>query len=139
MDRNSFTFVSVLALGLFSAACSGNDGEISVEPANVPLTEKGNDSLFTVSVVKSSDDGYATDSFKVRVTPDGKDAIDVFCTLNDVNTNQKLDKGDKLNCSEPAENKLDATLAGKEVKVELFAKVDDEEERIGDATWTPPK
>jgi hypothetical protein len=135
----SFTFVSVLAFGLSAAACSGNDGEIKVEPATAPLTDKGSDALFTVSVVAARVDGYAPDSFRVKVTPDGEDAIDVVCTFGDANTNKKLDKGDTLTCVEGAENKLDVKLAGAEVKVELFAKIDDEEERIGDTTWTPPK
>lgn len=50
--------------------------------------------------------------------------------------NQKLDKGDTLSCVEPADNRLGPDLAGKEVDVELFAKIDGEEESVGDATYS---
>lgn len=129
-----------LCLAMFAAACSGNDGEIKVAAASAPLTDKGSDSLFTIEVVDASSDGYATDKIRVHVTPpDGKPDADVVCTLDDVNKNQKLDKGDKLSCAEGADNKLDATLAGLEVTVELFATVDAKEKRVGDGTWKPAK
>ena len=38
-------------------------------------------------------------------------------------------------CTEPAENRLGKDLAGKEIEVELFAKIDGAEERVGDATY----
>ena len=46
-----------------------------------------------------------------------------------------FDKGDTLTCTEPAENKLGTDLAGKEIEVELFAKIDGEDERIGDGSY----
>ena len=134
-----FLLPSVVALALLAAACSGNDGEIKLEAVKTPLTDQGKDTLFTVEVIKARDGGYASDTFKVKVTPDGKNAIEVACTFSDVNTNKTLDVGDKLTCAEGAENKLGADIAGKEAKVELFATIDGSEERVGDATWTPPK
>jgi hypothetical protein len=128
----------VVVIALFAAACSGNDGEIKVDAGQTPLTDQGKDTLFTVEIVKARDGGYASDTFKVKVTPDGKDAIDVTCTFNDVNSNKTLDVGDKLSCVESAENNLGIDIAGKEAKVELFATIDGSEERVGDATWTPP-
>lgn len=134
-----FSLIPVLAIALFTAACSGNDGEIKLESATSPLTGNGSDALFTVEVVDARDDGYAPDAFRVRVTPDGKDVIDVVCTFSDLNANKRLDKGDKLACVEGAENKLGVEIAGKEAKVELFATIDGSEERIGEVTWTPAK
>jgi hypothetical protein len=134
-----FRLAPVVALALFAVACSGNDGEIKLDPVKTPLTDQGKDTLFTLEVVKAREGGYAADTLKVKVTPDGKDAIDVVCTFNDVNTNKTLDAGDKLLCAEGSENKLGADIAGKEAKVELFATIDGDEERIGDATWTPAK
>lgn len=134
-----FTSILVLAIALSTAACSGNDGEIKLESATGPLTDKGGDATFTIDVVESREEGYAPDAFRVRVTPEGQEILDVSCAFDDVNANKRLDKGDKLTCSEGPENKLDAQIAGKEAKVELFAKIDGSEERIGDATWTPAK
>ena len=132
-----FTSSLFLVIGLTTAACSGNDGEIKLESATAPLTSSGNDVVFTIDVVESRDEGYDPEAFRVRVTPEGKDTLDVACAFNDVNANKRLDKGDKLTCSEGPENELDAQIAGKEAKVELFATIDGSEERIGDATWTP--
>lgn len=135
-----FAYLPVLAVCLFAAACSGNDGEIKVDAATTPLTDKGADALFTIELVDARSDGYAQDKIRVHVTPPaGKAEADVVCTFQDVNTNQKLDKGDKLSCVEGPENKLDSTIAGQESKVELFATIDGKEERVGDSTWTPPK
>jgi len=129
-----------LSVALFCAACSGNDGEISVAAASTPLTDKGNDALFTIDVVDAPSDGYAKDQIRVHVIPpDGKPETDVTCSLIDTNTNQKVDKGDKLTCLEGADNKLDATLAGLESTVQMFATVDGKETRVGDGTWTAAK
>ena len=89
--------------------------------------------------MKARDGGYASDTIKVEVTPDGKDALEVSCSVTDVNANKTLDVGDKVVCLEPADNKLGADIAGKKANVELFASIDGSEERIGDATWTPAK
>ena len=135
-----FSYLPVLGICLFAAACSGNDGEIKVDAAPTPLTEKGADALFTIELVDARSDGYAPDQIRVHVTPpDGRAEADVTCTVQDLNTNQKLDKGDKLACVEGAENKLDATIDGKESTVELFAMIDGKEQRVGSSTWTPPK
>ena len=128
-----------IALALSAAACSGNDGEIKLDAAAAPLTDKGSDALFTIEIVKARDGGYASDTIKVKVTPDGKDAFEVSCSVTDVNANKTLDVGDKVVCLEPADNKLGADIAGKKANVELFASIDGSEERIGDATWTPAK
>lgn len=128
-----------LALSLSAAACSGNDGEIKLDAAAAPLTDKGADALFTIEIVKARDGGYASDTIKVKVTPDGKEAIVVLCSVTDVNASKTLDAGDKVVCIEPADNKLGVDAAGKAADVELFATIDGSEERIGDATWTPAK
>jgi hypothetical protein len=134
-----FPLAAVATIALFAVACSGNDGEIKLEAGKTALTDQGRDTLFTVEIVKAREGGYATDKLKVKVTPDGKDAVEVTCVLNDVNANKTLDVGDKLACSEGPENQLGAEIAGKEAEVELFATIDGDEERVGDATWTPPK
>ena len=128
-----------IALALSAAACSGNDGEIKLDAAAAPLTDKGADALFTIEIVKARDGGYASDTIKVKVTPDGKEAIVVLCSVTDVNASKTLDAGDKVVCIEPADNKLGVDAAGKAADVELFATIDGSEERIGDATWTPAK
>ena len=134
-----FPLASVAAIALLAAACSGNDGEIKIQAVQTPLTDQGKDTLFTVELVKARDGGYATDAFKVKVIPAGKDAVEVTCVLNDLNLSKKLDAGDTLACSEGTENKLGVDIAGKAAQVELFATIDGSEERIGDATWTPVK
>jgi hypothetical protein len=124
-------FVALGALG----GCSGNDGKIEVDAASSALTDQGGDTLFSIKLVEARDDGYALDGVKVKVTPEDKDAIDVTCKINDVNSNSKLDKGDTLTCTEPAENRLGKDLAGKEIEVELFAQIDGKEERVGDGDY----
>lgn len=128
-----------LALALVVGGCSGNDGKIEVESAGAALTDKGGDSLFTIKLVEAREGGYELEGLRVKVKPDGKDAIDALCTVNDVNANKKLDKGDTMSCAEPAANALGPDVAGKEADVELFAKIDGSEERVGDASWTAPK
>ena len=132
-----FALVAALALGCAAAlvGCSGNDGKIEVESASAALTNQGNDSLFTIKLVEARDDGYAFEGVHVKVTPDEKDTVDLSCTINDFNTNKKLDKGDTVTCTEPSENKFGTDLAGKEIEVELYAKIDGEDERIGDGAY----
>jgi len=134
-----FPLATVVALALSAAACSGNDGEIKLESVNAPLTDQDKDTLFNLEIIKARDGGYASDTIKVKVTPAGKDAIEVSCVLSDIDGSKTVDVGDKLSCAEGAENKLGADIGGKEAKVELFATVDGSEERVGDATWTPAK
>lgn len=124
-------FLSFAALG----GCSGNEGKIEVESASSALTDQGSDTLFTLKLVEAREDGYSFDGVKVKVTPEDKEPIDVTCKINDVNSNSKLDKGDTLSCTEPAENRLGKDLAGKAIEVELFAKVDGSEERVGDGEY----
>ena len=115
-----FGMVALLASVSFAtlAGCSGNDGKIELDTSSsAALTDQGNDSLFTIKLVEAREDGYALDGVKVKVTPDGKDAIDVTCKVNDANANSKLDKGDTLACTEPADNRLGKDLAGKEIDV----------------------
>ncbi len=132
-------FASTLVLGALAAGCSSSDGEISVTPATTPLTANGGDALFTVKVVEAAEEGYALEGLVVKITPEGKSEIKPVCTPNDVNGNKKLDKDESVTCVESSTNELDADLAGKEIKVELFAKVDDEEKRIGESSWTVAK
>jgi hypothetical protein len=129
-------FVAVPMLAVLAlVGCSGNDGAIEVEAGSSALTDQGNDTLFTIKLVEAREDGYALEGVKVKVTPEDKDAIEVTCKINDVNANSKLDQGDTLACTEPAENKLGKELAGKAIEVELFAKIDGAEERVGDAEY----
>ncbi|MDF2698377.1 MAG: hypothetical protein K0S65_6761, partial [Labilithrix sp.] len=100
---------------------------------------EGNDKLFTVRVVAAREGGYALEGLVVKAILDGKDPVKLACSATDTNGNGKLDKDEKLECSEPAENQLDASLAGKEIDVELYAQIDGEETKVGGATWTPPK
>ena len=136
---NRFAFLPVVVVSLFAAACSGNDGEIKVESASTPLTKNGNDQLFTIEVVAARDDGYGLDKLRIAVTPEGKSAVDVKWPCLAADQNPTLGKGAKLTCAEGGENAFDETVAGKEAVVELFAKIGDKEERVGDATWTGPK
>jgi len=127
--------IAMLALASL-VGCSGNDGKIELDTSSsAALTDQGNDALFTIKLVEARESGYAMDTVKVKVTPEDKEAIDVTCKISDVNANSKLDKGDTLSCTEPAENKLGKDLAGKEIEVELFATVDGKEERVGDAEY----
>ncbi len=127
--------VSLAAL----AGCSGDDGEIAVDAATTPLTSEGNDKLFTVRVEGAREGGYGLDGLVVKAIVDGKDPVQVTCSATDANGNKALDKDDKLDCSEAGENLFDATLAGKDIDVELYAKIDGTETKVGSATWTPAK
>lgn len=128
---------AMVALGTFAmiAGCSGNDGQIEVDTASSALTDQGNDTLFTIKLVEARADGYAFEGVKVKVTPEDKDAIEVTCKINDLDSSSKLNKGDTLSCTEPADNELGRDLAGKKIEVELFARIDGAEERVGDATY----
>lgn len=126
--------VALVAFGALGG-CSGNDGKIEVDATSSALTDQGGDTLFSIRLVEARDDGYALDGVKVKVTAADKDAIDVTCKINDLNASSKLDKGDTLTCTEPAENRLGKDLAGKEIEVELFAQIDGKEERVGDGDY----
>lgn len=126
--------VAVLACVVF-VGCSGNDGKIEVDTASSAITDQGSDSLFTIELVEARGEGYAFEGMRVRVTPEGKDAFDAACKINDANVSSKLDKGDRLACSEPAENRVGRDLAGKKIEVELFAMIDGADERVGDASY----
>lgn len=130
---------AILASFALLAGCSSGDGEITVEGAKTPLTESPNDALFTVKVDDAPEEGYALDGITVKALRDGKDAVNVACSTADANTNQKLDKGDTLSCTEGATNILGADAAGTEIEVELYAKVDGEDTLVGKGTWTPTK
>jgi len=130
------TFLATLALSLTLAGCSGNDGAITVVPATTPLSDNGGDVLFTVEITEAREGGYESAKLRVKVIPDGGDAVDVACTFEDVDKNQKAGAKDRLVCSEPVNNVLGVSLAGTELEVELYATIEGEEERVGDATWT---
>lgn len=127
--------VSLVAL----AGCSGGDGEIAVDAATTPLTAEGNDKLFTVRIVEAREGGYPLEGLVVKAIVDGKDPLTLVCTPADANGNGALDKDETLECSEAADNQLDASVAGQEIDVELHAKIDGEETKVGSATWTPAK
>ncbi|MFO0738403.1 MAG: hypothetical protein U0270_21090 [Labilithrix sp.] len=130
-------FISLLALSVaLLAGCSSGDGEITVEGSKTPLTDNANDDAVTVTVKDAPEEGYPLEKIVVKAKAPDKDAIDLACTTNDVNTNQKLDKGDTLSCKEGETNVLGADLAGKEIEIELHATVDGEDTLVGGATWT---
>jgi hypothetical protein len=133
----SLAFATLAALATLTA-CSGSDGGIEVDAAQTPLTTAGTDALFTIRLVDARSDGYALAGLVVKATPEDKDALVIAgCQPNDANNNGKLEKGETVVCTEGGTNILDAALSGKEVEVELFATIEGEEEKIGDATWTP--
>src|SRR5436190_8592000 len=125
-----FAFTAFTALATFATGCSSSDGEIAVTAATSPLTEKGSDALFTIKIVEGAEEGYALEGLVVKITPEGKAELKPVCTPNDTNGNKKLEKNESVTCVENGTNELDAALAGKAVKVELFAKVDGAEQRI---------
>lgn len=138
MRRLALLFAVVTSFAALTG-CSSSDGEISVEAASTPLSAEGNDKLFTIKMVKARDGGYALDGLVVKATPGGKDAITVACTPNDTNGNKALDKDETLDCSEAATNQFDASVAGTNVDVVLYAQIDSEQKEVGTATWTPAK
>lgn len=71
------------------------------------------------------------------MTPSDAQPIDVTCVLDDVNKNLKLDKGDKLACTEGDSNALGAALAGEPIDVEVLATAGGSGETVGEAVWTP--
>jgi hypothetical protein len=133
-------FLLAACLGVASlAGCSSGDGEIAVDAATTPLTTEGNDKLFTIRIVEARETGYPLAGLVVKALPDGKDPIVVSCTAVDTNTNGNLDKGESLTCTEAGTNQLDATVAGSELDIELYAQIDGQEEKVGGASWTPAK
>lgn len=143
MSKSLLLLVSQVVLSVSMVTlvpgCSSGDGEITVDPPKTPLTDSANDPAVTVTVKEAPTDGYALDKLTVKAIPDGKDAIDLACTANDVNNDQKLDTGDTLACTEGATNVLGADLAGQEIEIELHATVDGEDTLVGKATWTAAK
>lgn len=130
-------FISLLAVSVaLLAGCSSGDGEITVEGSKTPLTDNPNDDAVTITVKEAPEEGYPLDKITVKAKAPDQDAVDLSCTTNDANTNQKLDKGDTVSCKEGETNALGAGLAGKEIDVELHAEVDGEDTLIGEATWT---
>lgn len=138
MKRLLLCLGAAVAIGALTG-CSGDDGEIELTAATAPLTANGNDVLFTLRIVEAREGGYAPDGLTVKVIADDAEPLTVTCTHEDANTNAKLDANDKLACTETATNQLGVELAGKELDVELYAKVDGEETKVGSATWTPAK
>lgn len=135
MHRSFLALALVVSAAL--AACSGDDGAISVTPSQSTLTDKGNDSLFTVKLDDGRSDGYEMSVLTMKVSPDGKGPFTVSCSLVDTNGNGKLDKNETLTCVEGADNVLGADLVGKSIPVELDAKIDNEDKKVGETTWTP--
>lgn len=130
---------AALALVATITGCSSGDGEIAIDAATTPLTAEGDDQLFTIRLVDAREDGYALDGLVVKALPDGKEAVVLSCTPSDTNGNQKLEKGETVTCSEGSSNQLGPDLAGEEIDVELYARIDDEEQKVGAATWTVAK
>lgn len=138
MKLSGFLFAAGLAVATLPG-CSSGDGEIAVDAATTPLTTEGNDALFTIRIVEARETGYPLAGLVVKALPDGKDPIVVSCTAVDANGNSALDKDESLTCAEAGTNVLDATIAGAELEVELFAQIDGKEEKVGSATWIPAK
>ncbi len=135
-DATLSLFVLVAA-SLAAVGCSGSDGEISVESAPGAPTDAPNETLFTVKVESAREGGYDASTLEVKATPDGKSAVTVTCTPVETSVNGKLEKGEKLTCTEGATNVFGKDVVGKEIDVELFAKIDGASERVGSATWKP--
>lgn len=121
------------------AACSSSDGEVALDAATTPLTDQGNDTLFTVRIVDARADGYALDAISVKLIRANKDPLTLACTAADQNANQKIDAGDSLACAEGATNELGADLGGEELDVEVYAKIDGTDTLVGKASWTVAK
>lgn len=136
--KNSHSFSLVLAFtAALLAGCSSGEGEITAEGSKTPLTDGGGDDAVTVTVKDAPSDGYALDKVRVRAKPaDGDATFDLACTTTDANNSGLLDTGDRLACKEGTSNDLGASLAGKDIKVELHAEVDGEDVLVGEATWT---
>jgi hypothetical protein len=141
MKLSVLRFASCLAVVSLAtlAGCSSGDGEIAVDAATSPLTASGNDKLFTLRLVEAREGGYALEGLVVKVTVDDKEPFTVACAPEDANGNGAIDKDEKLECNEAEGNQLDASAAGKELDVELYAVIDGDETKVGSATWTPAK
>ena len=138
MKLSRFFFAAAVSIAAL-VGCSGGDGEIAVEAAATPLTAEGNDKLFTIKIVEGREDGYPLEGLVVKAIVDGKEPLTVSCSPADANGNKALDKDETLECTETATNQLDATVAGQEIDVELYAQIDGAETKVGSATWTPAK
>lgn len=138
MKLSSVFCAAALSLSAL-AGCSGGDGEIAVDAASTPLTAEGNDKLFTLRIVDAREGGYPLEGLVVKVIVDGGEPLTVTHTATDTNGNGALDKDEALECVESAENQLDTSVAGKELEVELYARIDGAGTKVGSSTWTPAK
>jgi hypothetical protein len=139
-SRSSHPFAPVLAAAALLttiAGCSGEDGEIAIEAAPSPLTTGTTDALFTIKVVSAR--AYPLDGLVVKAVVDGNAPLTLTCVTADVDADEKLGKNDSLTCAETGTNQFDAAVAGKEVDIELYARVDGEELKVGSAPWVPAK
>jgi hypothetical protein len=127
-----------LCLSALVGACTANEATVSLTDT-ASLTEKSGDKLFTLKL-DDAPNAYDLGKLVVKATPDGKDPIGLTISATDTDKNGKLDKGESVDCSEPATNALDASLKGTEVDVDVYKlDADNKEEKIAHVVWAPAK
>ncbi len=130
-------FVLVASLAA-AAGCSSEEADVTLQPADVALTDKGGDKLFSIAVT-AAPQAYETEKIVVRASADGVPQLALAVTFEDKNSDKKLDAGETIVCAEPPENALGPSLVGKEVKVVVVYTGGTAEKEIATATWKPTK
>ena len=135
MTSSSIISALALTVSLSVIGCSGSDATISLDTSESKLTDAAGDALFKVKLDEAPDEGYAADALLVKVTFDK--TLTISCTAADTNADGKVGKGEALVCNEGTTNVLDASVTGKEGKVELFDKSGGDEELLAEVEWKP--
>lgn len=143
MNRFSSTLslAALLAASLVGGTgCSilGDEADVTVQSSDAALTDKGSDKLFTLTV-SDAPQAYESEKILVRASADGVADKTLVLAFGDTNADKKLDKGETIECVEPAADAFGPSMVGKEVKVVVIYTGDGTEKEIAKATWTPAK
>jgi hypothetical protein len=141
MSRFSSSLAPAFVLAasfLALAGCSSEEADVTLQPADVALTDQGGDKLFSIAVT-AAPQAYETDKIVVRASAEGVPQLTLAVTFDDKNADKKLDAGEAIVCAEPADNAFGPSLVGKEVKVAVVYTGGAAEKEIATATWKPTK
>lgn len=136
MRTTCFYFSLVVLISCGATSDGPEKVEIAVTNSPAALTDKSSDSLFKMTLTKTSK-SYALADISVDVGLPGETANAVNFTLEDANGNGELDQGESLNCTEPPVNLWDTTTVGKTLTVNFAEKQEGTYFQLGSAKWTP--
>ncbi len=136
MSRSKTLFLCCAAVLCFHCGPPGRASEITLVDHADALTTTGQDVLFVITLSKATQ-SYESTALSVLAGLPGQSLTVMHFTLEDLNSNGKLDEGEKLTCKEPGGNVFDATTNGKSVNVSLNEKqASGTYIEIGSAIWS---